>query len=148
MRVITNRDFLAGLMCLIVSMLVLWQAQDYSMGTLRNMGPGYLPRFLGFSLGFLGLVTMGFSARTASEFPNINYRALVCITVAILVFAFLMRPAGVFIATMALVLICGVSEKTFRPVRLFLIGITLCLMSYVVFIVGLNMPIRLFPWSF
>lgn len=148
MRVLTNRDFLAGLVCLILSIFVLWQAQDYSLGTLRNMGPGYLPRFLGFSLGALGILIMAFSTRTATKFPKINVRALVFITIGIVIFAFLMNPAGLFISTIALVFLCGLSEKRFMPLRLSLLSLALCLMSYLIFILGLNMPIRLFPWSF
>ncbi|MGP9677919.1 tripartite tricarboxylate transporter TctB family protein [Halomonas sp. AOP27-A1-41] len=148
MRVLTNRDFLAGLMCLVLSICVLWQAQDYSLGTLRNMGPGYLPRVLGCFLGALGVLIMAFSAKTATDFPKINVRALVCITTGIVVFASLMNPAGLFISTVTLVFLCGLSEKKFKPVRLALISLALCLMSYLIFILGLNMPIRLFPWSF
>lgn len=148
MRMLANRDFLAGLVCLILSIFVLWQAQDYSTGTLRNMGPGYVPRALGFSLGALGLVIIASSAKTATEFPRINVRALFCITVGVLVFTFLMNPAGLFIATIALVFLCGLSEKQFKPLRLSVLSLALCLMSYLIFILGLNMPIRLFPWSF
>lgn len=148
MRILTNRDFLAGSVCLILSVFILWQAQDYSLGTLRNMGPGYLPRVLGFSLGALGIVIMAFSAKTATAFPKINFRALVCITVGVIVFTYLMNPAGLFVATIALVFLCGLSEKKFMPLRLSLLALVLCLMSYLIFILGLNMPIRLFPWSF
>ncbi|WNL38207.1 tripartite tricarboxylate transporter TctB family protein [Halomonas sp. PAMB 3232] len=148
MHIFTNRDFLAGLVCLLISALVLWQAQAYDMGSLRSMGPGYLPRFLGMSLCVLGLVTMAMSAKTATAFPKLNVRALVCITVAIVVFALLMRPAGLFLATMMLVYLCGLSEKTFKPIKLTALGLVLCLISYLVFILSLNMPIRLFPWSF
>lgn len=148
MHRIINRDFLAGLACLVIAALVLLQAQTYDMGTLRNMGPGYLPRFLGLSLAVLGLVTMVFSAKTAMAFPSLNYRALVCITTGIIAFGLLMRPAGLFVATIALVYICGLSESRFRPIKLGALALALCLMSYLVFILSLNMPIRLFPWSF
>ncbi|MCB8887852.1 tripartite tricarboxylate transporter TctB family protein [Vreelandella malpeensis] len=143
-----NRDFLAGLACLLIASLVLWQAYAYDMGTLRNMGPGYLPRFLGISLAVLGVITMVFSARTAMAFPSLNYRALICITTGIVVFALLMRPAGLFLATISLVYLCGLSERRFQPVRLGMLALALCGMSYLVFILSLNMPIRLFPWSF
>lgn len=148
MQRLINRDFLAGLVCLVIAALVLLQAQAYDMGTLRNMGPGYLPRFLGVSLAVLGLITMAFSAKTAMAFPTLNYRALVCITVGIIAFAYLMRPAGLFVATIALVYVCGLSERRFRPVKLGILALALCLMSYLIFILSLNMPIRLFPWSF
>ncbi|MBZ5487327.1 tripartite tricarboxylate transporter TctB family protein [Halomonas aquamarina] len=148
MHRIINRDFLAGLLCLVIAALVLLQAYAYDMGTLRNMGPGYLPRFLGISLAGLGAITMVFSAKTATAFPVLNYRALVCITVGIIAFALLMRPAGLFLATIALVYICGLSERRFRPVKLGALALALCVMSYLIFILGLNMPIRLFPWSF
>lgn len=100
------------------------------------------------ALCVLGLVTIAFSTKTATSFPKLNYRALVCITTGIIVFALLMRPAGLFLATIALVYICGLSERQFKPFKLGVLALALCVMSYLIFILSLNMPIRLFPWSF
>lgn len=148
MNILAKRDFLAGAACLLMAAFVLWQGQEYALGSLQNMGPGYLPRILGVCLAGCGVITMACSVRSSEALPKINLRAFLFVTLGILSFAFLLNRIGLFLATILLVLICSLSEKRPRLVISMVLALALCLISYVIFIVGLNMPIRLFPWSF
>ncbi|WP_249975339.1 tripartite tricarboxylate transporter TctB family protein [Vreelandella olivaria] len=148
MNFLIKRDVLAGLMCLMVSALVLWEGQNYTQGTLQSMGPGYLPRVLGLGLAGCGLLIMLSALRSSEALPKLNVRAFCLVTLAILVFAFTLNWLGLFLATFLLVFISSLSEKRLRFRVTGLLALALCGLSYLIFIVGLNMPIRLFPWSF
>lgn len=148
MKVLVKRDFLAGAACLLLAFFVLWQGQEYALGSLQNMGPGYMPRMLGVGLVVCGVIIMAGSLRSSEALPRLNLRAFLFVTLAILSFALLMNRIGLFLATILLVFICSLSERRPRLIISVPLSLGLCLISYAVFIVGLNMPIRLFPWSF
>lgn len=148
MRLHANRDFLAGIACLLMSALVLWKSQEYAFGSLQRMGPGFMPTMLGLMLAACGVLIMLFSKKTAGEFPRINVRALFFIIIGIIVFALLMNRLGVFVATIALVFICSFSEARSRLLPTLMLSLALCALVYLIFSLGLSMPLRLFPWSF
>tara|TARA_R110002020_G_scaffold73872_3_gene189428 strand:- start:3821 stop:4267 length:447 start_codon:yes stop_codon:yes gene_type:complete len=148
MRLQANRDFLAGVSCLLTSALVLWKGQEYAFGSLQRMGPGFMPTILGLMLATCGLIIMAFSKKTAGSFPHINVRAFFLIVLGILTFAVLMDKLGVFAATILLVFICRFSEARNRPLTTLTLSLALCVLVYLIFSLGLSMPLRLFPWSF
>ena len=50
-----SRDLGGGLCLLGIAALALWQGSDLELGTLRQMGPGMMPRVLAVLLGLCGL---------------------------------------------------------------------------------------------
>ncbi|MBD3895934.1 tripartite tricarboxylate transporter TctB family protein [Halomonas sp. ML-15] len=148
MRLHANRDFLAGIACLLMSSLVLWKSQEYAFGSLQRMGPGFMPTMLGIMLAICGVIIMLFSKKTAGTFPRINVRALFFITIGILTFSLLMDRLGVFVATILLVFICRLSESGNKFLSTLMLSLALCALVYLIFSLGLSMPLRLFPWSF
>ncbi|MBZ0331486.1 tripartite tricarboxylate transporter TctB family protein [Halomonas sp. ANAO-440] len=148
MRLQANRDFLAGFACLVMSVLVLWKSQEYALGSLQRMGPGFMPTVLGLMLAACGVIIMVFSRKTTGNFPRINVRALFFIILGILVFSLLMDRLGVFVATIFLVVISRLSEARSRLLSTLALSLALCVLVYLIFSLGLGMPLRLFPWSF
>ncbi|WP_081803497.1 tripartite tricarboxylate transporter TctB family protein [Halotalea alkalilenta] len=148
MKSLLKRDFIAGIACLVIAAFVVWYGQDYSYGNLNNMGPGYLPRILGIALSICGILTILGAINSMERVPRINVRALVFVTLGILTFAFTMNRIGMLPATFLLIHISALSESPYRIFRTLALSLSLCLLSYLIFIFGLNMPIRLHPWSF
>ena len=54
MKIKSQKDFLSGLMFLVVGGIFAWGATNYSIGTGARMGPGYFPMLLGVLLAILG----------------------------------------------------------------------------------------------
>ena len=55
MKIKSQKDFLSGLMFLVVGGVFAWGATHYSIGTGARMGPGYFPMMLGIILAILGV---------------------------------------------------------------------------------------------
>ncbi len=53
-----NKDFLAGLLFILIGALAVVFARDYPMGSAMRMGPGYFPTILGGILFLLGVYVM------------------------------------------------------------------------------------------
>ena len=56
MKIKSQKDFLSGLMFLVVGGIFAWGATSYSIGTGARMGPGYFPLLLGVLLAVLGAI--------------------------------------------------------------------------------------------
>ena len=56
MPLVSQRDFLSGLMFMIVGSSFAWGAVDYEIGQAARMGPGYFPLILGVILAILGAI--------------------------------------------------------------------------------------------
>ncbi|HKO90993.1 MAG TPA: tripartite tricarboxylate transporter TctB family protein [Polyangiaceae bacterium] len=69
-----SRDLGAGLCLLGISLLAIWQGSDLELGTLRQMGPGMVPRVLAVLLGACGVAL---SVRALTERPAVVASAVV-----------------------------------------------------------------------
>src|SRR5690606_17797986 len=56
MQVRNKQDFWAGIMFAVIGAFAALGSLRYSMGTARDMGPGYFPFWLGICLGVLGAI--------------------------------------------------------------------------------------------
>lgn len=100
------KDFYAGVIFIVVGVAALLIGRDYSLGTTTRMGPGYFPALLGALLTLLGLIislrSLIFDGPAVGQ---IGFRPLVLILASMLAFAGLLEPAGLVIATAALIAI-------------------------------------------
>lgn len=142
------KDFYSGLIFIVVGLFALVIGRDYSLGTTTRMGPGYFPALLGWLLTILGAI-IALRALWISGPPvgSIGIRPLALILVAMLAFAALLEPAGLVIATVALIGIgcLGSSESRLResvPLTIALVALALGLFVY-----GLGLPLKVWPWS-
>ena len=142
------KDFYSGLIFVVVGLFALVIGRDYSLGTTTRMGPGYFPALLGWLLTILGAI-IALRALWISGPPvgPIGFRPLALILVAMLAFAALLEPAGLVIATVALIGIgcLGSSESRLResvPLTIALVALALGLFVY-----GLGLPLKVWPWS-
>jgi hypothetical protein len=53
-RIRNGKDFYAGLFFFFIGIVTVLEARGYSVGTARNMGPGYFPILLGYLLLMIG----------------------------------------------------------------------------------------------
>lgn len=62
-----RRDWLAGALMMLLGLVAAAEGSRYEIGTLQQMGPGYLPVVLGLILAGLGILIAGSAAVSAED---------------------------------------------------------------------------------
>ena len=147
MTIKSPKDFWAGLMFIGFGMFAaVWAYANYQMGTAVRMGPAYFPIMLGGLLALLGLVIFVQSlAVEGPPIPAMNLRPLVMISVAAVVYGYIMKPAGLVLATAALVYISAFGGHEFKWREVTVLYVVLIVFSVLVFVKGLTLPFPLWP---
>ena len=147
MRIKSPKDFWAGLMFIGFGVFAMaWAYANYQMGTAVRMGPAYFPIMLGGLLALLGaLVFIASFAVEGPPLPHMNMRPLVLISVACVVYGYVMKPLGLVIATACLVYISAFGGHEFKWKEVTILYVILIVFSVLVFVKGLTLPFPLWP---
>jgi hypothetical protein len=147
MTIKSPRNFWAGVMFLgFGGFFAIWALTHYQMGSAVRMGPAYFPAVLGGLLAVLGLIVLVESVTVeGSAVPTINFRPLILISAACVVYGYLMKPAGLIVATAALVFISAYGGHQFKWKEVIVLYIALIVFSLLVFVKGLTLPFPICP---
>lgn len=143
------RDTVGGLFFAAIGLTFVLGSNHLPMGEAARMALGYFPRLLGFCLIFIGLVISIRGTFSEKKPHEVIYRfalkKVVLIGIALLAFAFLLEPAGLWIALSVLVFISSfASEK--RGIREALIlTVVIDLLVAAVFVGAIGLEINLLP---
>ena len=143
------RDTVGGLFFAAIGLTFVLGSNHLPMGEAARMASGYFPRLLGFCLIFIGLVISIRGTFSEKKSHEVIYRfalkKVVLIGIALLAFAFLLEPAGLWIALSVLVFISSfASEK--RGIREALIlTVVIDLLVAAVFVGAIGLEINLLP---
>jgi Tripartite tricarboxylate transporter TctB family len=123
-----------------------WGYANYQMGTAVRMGPAYFPTVLGGLLAVLGvLVLVEAFAMDGPPVAKISLRPLVLISAACVIYGYIMKPAGLVVATAALVFIAAFGGHEFKWKEVTILYVILIVFSVLVFVKGLTLPFPLWP---
>lgn len=147
MQIKSPKDFWAGLMFIAFGLFfTLWAVYNYQMGSAVRMGPAYFPAVLGGLLAVLGAIVLVQSLATEGpKIPTFQLRPLLLILAGCVVYGYLVKPAGVVIATGALVFVSAFGGHEFKWKEVALLCVFLAIFSVVVFVKGLGLPFPLWP---
>ena len=141
-----SKDFYAGLIFIFFGLFAVMEARHYPLGTAASMGPGYFPLFLGGILILFGLVISGRSLRSSGgTLKSFALRPMLLVTLAVLAFALLLEPAGVALATLALITISSLGGWEVRLREVVLIYLGLAALAVGLFVYGLGLPFKVWP---
>ncbi len=146
MKIQNNKDFYAGLLFTFFGLFTLLAARRYPVGTAARMGAGYGPYMLGGALALLGLVIVVRSLWMRGE--SINpwaLRPLLLVTGAVIGFALLVRPLGLALATLTLIITSSLGNREFRIGEVAVLCLVLVGMAVVLFAWGLGIPFNIWP---
>ena len=118
----------------------------YQMGSAVRMGPAYFPVMLGGLLAVLGLIVLVDSL--VEEGPAVaafHFRPLIFIAISSLAFAYLLKPAGLVVASVALVFISAYGGHEFKWKEVAIVSAVLVVGSVLVFVKGLLLPFPVCP---
>jgi len=142
------RDIVGGLAMMAIGLFVAWHAyNEYDIGRLARMGPGFFPVSLGIILAVLGFfITVPAFFRPGSPI-KVEVRTLISITVGVVVFGLLLHALGIILATIASVLVVSLADRSVSWKGRVAIAIGISVVTWLIFIVGLSMLIPVWPWS-
>jgi ABC-type xylose transport system permease subunit len=118
----------------------------YQMGSSVRMGPAYFPVVLGGLLAFLGLLVLLDSV--VEEGPKVakfHFRPLLFIAASSLAFAYLLKPLGLVLASVALVFISAYGGHEFKWKEVAAMSVVLVIFSILVFVKALVLPFPICP---
>jgi hypothetical protein len=161
MRFILSKDFVAGLMFVVVGGAGVLLGTEYRPGTAARMGPGYMPRLLCWTMVALGAIVMIYGILRYEPIERGRWRPLAWITVAILLFAFLVDGAtmqvplvgwtlvfpklGLLIAGALLLVVGAYGGPEFKPTEVAIATVALLVVCWGIFIKALGLPIAALP---
>jgi putative tricarboxylic transport membrane protein len=147
MRQRIGTDLLAGLLLASFGGVGVWLGSGYSLGTAARMGPGFFPLLVSIALLAFGLLTsvVAFVADEPLE-GNWALRPLVLVLASVAVFALALRPFGLIVAIMLLVGVSALGGRGSRLVETVLLAIGLSGFAVLLFVEGLGIPVRVWPW--
>ena len=150
MKIKSPKDFWAGLMFIGFGLFfAIWATTHYQMGTAVRMGPAYFPVLLGGLLAVLGLIVLvGSFAIEGPPVPAFSFRPLILISVACVLYGYLMKPLGLVGATAALVFVSALGGHEFKWKEVTILYVILIVFSILVFVKGLTLPFPLWPERF
>ncbi|MCB1466733.1 MAG: tripartite tricarboxylate transporter TctB family protein [Rhizobiaceae bacterium] len=150
MTQIDRVDLVSGLLMIAIAIIGAVGALFHPLGTAQAMGPGYLPLvFSGvlFLLG-LGIIFVEGLARKAREtaLPPLPLKSLLLIVGSIVSFAQCIERFGLVAAIFSSVILSSLISPDFKLIPTILVCFTLTVMTYVIFVVGLGVPVELVQW--
>jgi hypothetical protein len=139
------KDFWAGLLYAGFGAAAVLIAHDYNWGTGARIGPGYFPTMLGAILLLVGVASLVRSFVSRGEpIGAIAWKGLALVTTAVVLFGVLLRPAGLIVALVALILVSAAASSRFRfDWRALALMVVLIAFCALVFVTGLGLPVPL-----
>lgn len=139
------RDFWTGIWYAAFGCATVLAGSKYGLGTATRMGPGYFPVMLGTLLVIIGIASLIRSfLRSGEPVGKFALKQAVLILGAVLLFGLLIRPAGLVIALIVLVVGSSCASDKFNWKVSLLLSAGLVAFSSLVFVKGLGVPLPLF----
>ncbi|CAH1695315.1 putative tricarboxylic transport membrane protein [Hyphomicrobiales bacterium] len=146
LRLRNREDLGAGFMLIVAAGLFLVFARDLSHGSLAQMGPGYLPRYVAVMLMGIGAVLLFRGLRRDGlNLPRITPRAVVVPALALVVFGLAIEPLGLAIASFLAVVIGALAHPGQSWPRTSAMAVLLAVGSCVLFVTLLDLPLPVLP---
>lgn len=140
-----NRDLVAGVVLIACGALVaVHSIRAYDLGSLAMMGPGAFPAWLGGMLAVLGAWIAIQGMLRGVRFPTIEIASLVAVTASAAIFALTIRSLG-YVPSIALsTIVAALASRRRSPIAVVGVTVGLCILCYLVFFLGLGIPLPAF----
>ena len=143
-----TKDFYAGLVFMFFGIGAMVFAPSYQIGTAARMGPGYFPFALGGMLTMLGLVnSLRSISRREGRRKGISFRVKPAVLVlsSVVLFGLLLRPLGLLLSTIILVIVASMASYEFKKKEAILNAFVLLAIVLIIFIYLLKFQIPVWP---
>lgn len=148
MKLRNHRDMWAGVMFFTFGIVFIILSQQYQMGSAARMGPAYFPTVLGGLLALLGFVifiTAFARSNNEARLQSIGWRELSLVLISVALFAALLPSMGMVVSILVLIIVAALAGHEFRLRESVISAVVLTVMSYLVFVVGLELQFQVWP---
>jgi hypothetical protein len=140
------KDFWSGALFVALGIATIVFGSKYTLGTAARMGPGYFPRILGILLIVLGGILAVRATRTVGpRIPPFRWRPTLIVLGSVVLFGAIVRPVGVALSTVILIVTASAASHEFRPRESLVAGVLLAALAVGVFVVGLQLQLPIWP---
>lgn len=140
-------DLVGGLFMTAVGLFfALYGQQHYDFGSSARMGPGYFPVMLGWTLAVLGLLVAVPAWWRRGGPITVQWSNLFWCVLSLVAFALALRTLGVVLASFLAALISLMPSAMRLRTRLTVCAVV-ALLTTLIFPIGLQMILPLWPWS-
>lgn len=137
-------DLVGGLLMATTGLFFALYGQSYHFGTSDRMGPGYFPVVLGWTLFILGLLVAIPAWWRRGSAIQLQWSNLFWCVLSLLVFAVVLQPAGVVLASFVTALISLAPSAMNLRTRLTVCAV-ITLLTTLIFPIGLQMQLSIWP---
>lgn len=143
-----GKDTLAGATFVVLGLVFAVAASRYAIGSTLQMGPGYLPLVLGGVLVLLGvlIVVKGVVAPDEGELGPVPWRSLGLLVAAVLFFGFAVQGLGLVPTLFGTTFLAAFAGFGIGVVRAAVIAGGLTALSYLIFVLLLQLRLPLFGY--
>ncbi|MFD0979948.1 tripartite tricarboxylate transporter TctB family protein [Tropicimonas aquimaris] len=136
----------SGGVLLLIGLIILVVAWNYPVGKLTQMGPGFIPRVVGFVICALAaaIIAIDLSAPSHARGEKIHWRGLIFVSAAILIFASVVDRVGLVPSMFLAVTVSMFADFDARPLNILVYAILATLGGWLLFVVALELPIPAF----
>ncbi|MPZ55668.1 MAG: tripartite tricarboxylate transporter TctB family protein [Rhizobiales bacterium] len=145
------RDILGGAVLTVGGLLYgIYAYTHYELGTMSAMDSGMFPMWVGYILAGLGalIIVMALVNKGEYAWPVIEWRTLATVLASVAIFAFCVRRTGVIPAIILQVIFVSFADNKLSMLKKVILACVLAFLAYLIFKVGLGLPIHLFDWQF
>ena len=142
------KNLLSGLMFMAIGAGGLWFGREFPMGTPVRLGTGVFPAILSWGLVIIGAIVFVQGLFIHGEsMGKWAWRPVLLIGLAAGLFAVLIEPAGLIVSMVVLMGFGALAGDDHSVKEFSIFTVIMVVLAGAMFIWGLGMPIKVFPWS-
>ena len=140
------QDFFGGLALMAIAAFALWASSDLQGMHGFSFGAGTAPRMFGVLLLALGAgITLVGILTEGPSLAVYAWRGPLFVSIAILTFAFSIRPMGMIFSAMAAFMIAALGTHETQWKETFIVGVCLTAFCALLFPYALGLPLQMLP---
>lgn len=140
------QDFIGGLALVGIAVFALWASSDLQGMRGFSFGAGTAPRMFAFLLLGLGIAVMLVGIVTeGAHLAKYHWRGPLFVSLAILSFAFLIRPMGLIVTAFSSFLIAALGTPETKWTETIIVAVCLTAFCSLLFPYALGLPLQMLP---
>lgn len=144
-----QRDLLGGALLVAAGgFIAVYASQTLALGTVRRMGPGMFPFWIGLLMALLGVAIFIGGLLREGRIPEVEWRSGAAVLAAFASFGLLITPFGLVPAVVGLVAVSSLAEQRLKPISAAALSVILPLLAWTIFKLGLGLPLTMVRWPF